>query len=141
MSELILSGRAFDVLLGRAGCFVQSRYLDGHDHLLALYWLNRTAVEQNDVKDYAHQVGRALEHLLKAREYVSAANFITAVYAAMNESNWIIPVKFSDLASVFCPYVDEVPLSAEFREIVNRAARDQGESRVGKFRRQAHNTM
>jgi hypothetical protein len=121
MKELIECGRVADVLLGRGECFVQSRFLAGHDYLSALYWLNKVAIEKGTSQEYVAYIECAFDCLLADNNNEAAANFITALYAAMQERNWSIPIKFVTFARKFSPHMDSVSLADEFRDVLRSA--------------------
>lgn len=116
LEKAIRDGRIKDALLGEGDCFVQSRYLSGHDHLLALFWLNKVAVSMDSAADAARAVECIFERLVHNGQPEEAANFITAIDAAMQEKDWAIPVDFSTLAHLFSPLMDKINLSEEFHK-------------------------
>lgn len=122
IQEAIKNGCVEEALLGKGECFVQSRYLPGHDYLLALYWLNKAVQQKGNSAESVACIEKAFGVLVDGHRYEEAANFISALDAAMREKKWTIPVDFPAFARKFKPCIDHVSLSNEFRDTLKTQA-------------------
>jgi len=120
LQKHIEDGGATDVLLGIGRFYVPSRFLKGHDYLLALYWLNQAARQSQDPRRFSSEIERAFDFLLADKQYENAANFITALWASRSQDHWVIPISFSTYARKFQPYLNSVSISPDFRALVER---------------------